>query len=158
MEGPDGEPSEATGIPAAELDAILESIANKGLVMDLPYAGTGHSILTPGLIGFMELTFMRRRRDLPVERLARLMTEYLHEKGRAGEAGEFSGSRTPITRALVYKQLIPVRARRRPTRTRERSSPRATTARSKRLCRVSAAPAAVGPLTPRPRRWSNLAA
>ena len=31
---------EATGIPAVELDAIVKSMANKGLVMNLPYAGT----------------------------------------------------------------------------------------------------------------------
>ncbi len=74
----------ATGIPAAELDAILESMANKGLVMDLPYAGTTYYLLMPGLIGFMEFTFMRQRGDLPVERLARLMTEYLHEQGPRG--------------------------------------------------------------------------
>ncbi len=102
---------EATGIPAAELDAILESMANKGLVMDLPYAGTTYYLLMPGLIGFMEFTFMRQRGDLPVERLARLMTEYLHEQGREGQAGEFFGSRTQIARALVYDEHIPVSSR-----------------------------------------------
>ena len=55
-----GELTEATEIPAAELDGILESMANKGLVMDLPYAGTTYYLLVPGLIGFMEFTFMRR--------------------------------------------------------------------------------------------------
>ena len=54
-------------------------MANKGLVMDLPYNGTSYYLLMPGLIGFMEFTFMRQRGDLPVERLARLMTEYFHE-------------------------------------------------------------------------------
>ena len=99
---------EATGIPAVELDAILESMANKGLVMDLPYAGTTYYLLMPGLIGFMEFTFMRQRGDLPVERLARLMTEYLHEQGPEGQAGEFFGSRTQIARTLVYDEHIPV--------------------------------------------------
>jgi NAD-dependent dihydropyrimidine dehydrogenase PreA subunit len=101
----------ATGLPAADLDAVLESMANKGLVMDLPYAGTTYYLLMPGLIGFMEFTFMRQRGDLPVERLARLMSEYLHEGGRDGQAGEFFGSRTPIARALVYDEHIPVTSR-----------------------------------------------
>ena len=100
---------EATGIPAAELDGILESLANKGLVMDLPYAGTSYYMLMPGLIGFFEFTFMRRRADLPVERVAQLMTEYLHE--RDGQGREFFGSRTPIARALVHAEQIPVSSR-----------------------------------------------
>ncbi len=102
---------EATGIPAAELDAILESMANKGLVMDLPYAGTTYYLLMPGLIGFMEFTFMRQRGDLPLERLARLMSEYLRDQGREGQAGEFFGSRYPIARTLVYDEHIPVTSR-----------------------------------------------
>ena len=101
----------ATGLLAPDLDAILESMANKGLVMDLPYGGTTYYLLMPGLIGFMEFTFMRQRGDLPVERLARLMTEYLHEQGRNGQAGEFFGSRTQIARALVYDEPIPVSSR-----------------------------------------------
>jgi hypothetical protein len=65
----------------------------------------------PGLIGFMDFTFMRQRGDLPVERLARLMTDYLHEQGPEGEAEEFFGSRTQIARALVHDEHIPVRSR-----------------------------------------------
>jgi NAD-dependent dihydropyrimidine dehydrogenase PreA subunit len=101
----------AAAIPAAELDAILESMANKGLVMDLLYGGTRYFLLMPGLIGFMEFTFTRRRDDLPLERLARLMTEYLHEPGPKGQAAEFFGSRHPIARALVYDAQIPVSSR-----------------------------------------------
>jgi ferredoxin len=102
---------EATGIDAAELDGLLESMANKGLVMDLPYGGETYYLLMPGLIGFMEFTFMRRRADLPMGELARLMTDYLHEQGRGSQAGEFFGSRTPLTRALVYEDRIPVESR-----------------------------------------------
>jgi NAD-dependent dihydropyrimidine dehydrogenase PreA subunit len=98
----------ATGIPAAELDAILESMANKGLVMDMPYAGTTYYLLMPGLIGFMEFTFMRRRADLPMAELARLMSDYLRENGPQGQAGEFFGSLTPLTRALAYEDAIPI--------------------------------------------------
>ena len=111
MEATLDELCEATGLPVPELDGILESMANKGLVMELPYSGTSYYLLMPGLIGFMEFTFMRRREDLPVERLARLMSEYLNEQGREGQAGEFFGSRTQIARALVYDEQIPVSSR-----------------------------------------------
>ena len=113
MEATLDELAEATGVEPAELDGILESLANKGLVMDLPYAGTRYYMLMPGLIGFFEFTFMRRRADLPMERVAQLMTEYLHERAPAGtdQAREFFGSRTQIARALVYDEQISVTSR-----------------------------------------------
>ena len=98
---------EATGIDKQALEKHLETMADKGLVMDLPYSGRTYYLLMPGLIGFMEFTFMRRREDLPMERLAKLMAEYLEEGGRDGQAGEFFGSRTQLTRALVHKEHIP---------------------------------------------------
>jgi NAD-dependent dihydropyrimidine dehydrogenase PreA subunit len=111
MEATLPELAKATGIVEAELDGILESMANKGLVMDLPYAGTTYYMLIPGLIGFFEMTFMRSRADLPMERVAQLMTEYLNEPDGGGQAREFFGSRTQIARALVDGQQIPVSSR-----------------------------------------------
>lgn len=102
---------EATGVPAAELEGILESMANKGLVMDLPHAGETYYLLVPGLIGFLEFSFMRKRADLPQAELARLISAYLREQGRDGQAGEFFDSRWPLTRALVYEDRIPVQTR-----------------------------------------------
>jgi ferredoxin len=101
-----------TGLAATELHDVLESMADKGLVMDLPYGGTTYYLLVPGLIGFMEFTFMRRNPILtapvPLADLARLMSEYLRENGRAGQGGEFFGSPTQLTRALAYPDRIPV--------------------------------------------------
>lgn len=97
-----------TGVSQQELFIILESMAEKGLVMDLPYAGTTYYILMPGFIGFMEFTFMKNRSDLPMEKLARLMTEYLSDTSENGEANEFFGSKTQLTRSLVYGDTVPV--------------------------------------------------
>jgi NAD-dependent dihydropyrimidine dehydrogenase PreA subunit len=72
--------------------------------MDMPYAGTTYYLLMPGLIGFFEFTFMKHRTDLPMERLATLMREYLEEN----QAKEFFGSRTQLTRTLAYEEHIPV--------------------------------------------------
>ena len=102
---------ERTELPPEHLQPVLERMADKGLVMDMPFAGTTYDLLVPGLIGFMEFTFMRRRTDLPLAELARLMSEYLQENGQAGQAGEFFGSRTSLTRALVYDEHIPVSSR-----------------------------------------------
>lgn len=93
-----------TRIPECELLPLLDRMANKGLVMDMPYGGEVYYLLLPGLIGFFELTFMKNRSDLPLERLAQLMREYLEES----QSGEFFGSKTPLTRSLLYEEHIPV--------------------------------------------------
>ncbi|MEI6826899.1 MAG: 4Fe-4S binding protein [Desulfuromonadales bacterium] len=93
-----------TKIPEAELLPLLERMADKGLVMDMPYGEEVYYLLLPGLIGFFEFTFMKNRTDLPLERLAQLMREYLEES----QAGEFFGSKTPLTRSLIYEEHIPV--------------------------------------------------
>ncbi|WP_462321712.1 4Fe-4S binding protein [Halochromatium sp.] len=110
-EATQAELAERTGLPPAELDGILESMANKGLVMDLPVGSETYYLLVPGLIGFMEFSFMRDRGDLPQAELAQLMSEYLREQGKDGQAGEFFGSRWPLTRALAYEDQIPVQSR-----------------------------------------------
>ena len=111
-EATEEELSQLTGLAATDLHVVLEAMANKGLVMDLPYGGTIYYLLVPGLIGFMEFTFMRRKPILtapvPLADLARLMSEYLRENGREGQGGEFFGSPTQLTRALAYHDRIPV--------------------------------------------------
>lgn len=100
--------SRATKIDEDELRPILETMANKGLVMDMPYSGKTYYLLMPGLIGFMEFTFMRNRSDLPMKKLAELMLDYLRDPSENGMAGEFFGSKTQLTRSLVYEEHIPV--------------------------------------------------
>jgi ferredoxin len=97
-----------TKLPADRLERILETMADKGLVMDLPYNDATYYLLMPGLIGFFEFTFMKQRADLPVEELAQLMTEYLYDDPQQGQGREFFGSKTPLTRSLTYEEHIPV--------------------------------------------------
>ena len=94
----------ATGLTAEELAPTLDTMADKGLVMDMPHAGTTYYLLMPGLIGFFEFTFMKHRTDLPMARLSTLMREYLKES----QAEEFFGSETQLTRTLAYEEHIPV--------------------------------------------------
>ena len=97
-----------TGMPETELQPLLERMANKGLVMDMPYAGRTYYVLMPGLIGFFEFTFMKTHADLPQAELAKLMSEYMYENPQTGQASEFFGSKTSLTRSLVYEDQIPV--------------------------------------------------
>jgi ferredoxin len=98
----------ATGMDKATLLPVLESMADKGLIMDLVYGKTTYYLLMPGLIGFFEFTFMKQRADLPVVELAKLMTEYLYDDAEGGQAKEFFGSKTQLTRSLPYEEHIPV--------------------------------------------------
>ncbi len=103
-----GELQRATRIEKEKLLPILDTMANKGLVMDLQYGKTTYYLLMPGLIGFFEFTFMKQRADLPVTELAQLMTEYLYDDPEQGQAREFFGSKTQLTRSLPYEEYIPV--------------------------------------------------
>ena len=98
----------ATGWTGDRLEPILEAMAEKGLIMDLIYNGCQYYLLMPGLIGFFEFTFMKRRQDLPVEELAQLMHEYLFEDPDNSMGREMFGSTTQLTRALTYEDHIPV--------------------------------------------------
>lgn len=97
-----------TKIPEDRLLPVLERMADKGLVMDMPYAGKTYYLLMPGLIGFFEFTFMKNRTDLPMAKVAKLMAEYMYENTEEGQAREFFGSTTSLTRSLVYEDQIPV--------------------------------------------------
>ena len=89
-----------TKIDVKGLRPKLEQMADKGLVVDTPCEDTTYWMLMPGLIGFFEFTFMKRRTDIPLAEVAKLMREYLHEV-RPGQAEEFFGSATQLTRALA---------------------------------------------------------
>jgi len=97
--------SKRTGMPPEELLPVLEVMADKGLIVDMPFEGTTYYLLLPGLIGFFEFTFMKRRTDLPMAKLSRLMEEYLNE---GSQAAEFFGGKTPLTRSLAYEEHVPV--------------------------------------------------
>jgi ferredoxin len=98
----------ATGWSSDRLEPVLESMANKGLVMDLHYGRRNYYLLLPGLIGFFELTFMKQRQDLPIKELAQLMHEYLFEDPQDAMGNEMFASQTTLTRSLTYEEHIPV--------------------------------------------------
>lgn len=103
-----GELQRTTRMSKGRLEPILDAMADKGLIMDLQYGRNTYYLLMPGLIGFFEFTFMKQRADLPVAEIARLMTEYLYDDPDQGQAKEFFGSKTQLTRCLPYEEHIPV--------------------------------------------------
>ncbi|MFW2365020.1 MAG: 4Fe-4S dicluster-binding protein [Desulforhopalus sp.] len=98
----------ATGWQQEKLEKKLDEMAEKGLVFETRYGGKSFYVLMPGLIGFFEFSFMKQRNDLPVAELAQLMHEYLFGDPDQKMGHEFFGSKTPLTRSLVYEEHIPV--------------------------------------------------
>ncbi|MBP1699447.1 MAG: iron-sulfur cluster-binding protein, partial [Deltaproteobacteria bacterium] len=70
------EVQKATGIDRGELEAILKGMMKKGLIVTSAKIGKVRYLLSPGLTGFFEMTFMRIDESLPMKRLAELMHSY----------------------------------------------------------------------------------
>ncbi|MCL2336014.1 MAG: 4Fe-4S dicluster domain-containing protein [Firmicutes bacterium] len=96
--------SAITGIGENELQGILESMCQKGLVLDLPRRDGVLFMLAPMVVGFFEYTFMRVGENQDMRELAGLFNRYFaHGEVRR----EFFGSGTKMFKALVYERLIP---------------------------------------------------
>jgi ferredoxin len=92
--------------PAAELDAQLTRLAERGLILDLSIGGRRYFALPPVVIGFFEFTFMRAREDLPMAELAALFETYMTEAdGRFARA--VFGGQTQLGRSLVREAALP---------------------------------------------------
>ena len=130
---------------------MVDTMAAKGLVMDLDHHGERYVALAPVVIGFFEFTFMRVREDAPMEQLAELFHEYMYDDESFAHA-VFRGS-TQIGRSLVREECAARRTRRSRSSTGSwprTSSPRRRAwpchcARAGRTPRSSARPAARRP-------------
>lgn len=96
--------ADITGIKGGKLEAILEDMAGKGLVMDIPRKETTYYMLAPMVIGFFEYTFMRVRDNVNMKEMAELFDQYFQSPG---VREEFAGGDTKMFKTLVYEQLIP---------------------------------------------------
>ncbi|WP_027363837.1 4Fe-4S binding protein [Desulfotruncus alcoholivorax] len=94
-----------TGTKEDQLKTILDGMADKGLVLDIPRKDTFYYMLAPVVVGFFEYTFMRARDDIDMKELAELFETYF-QSSEVRE--EFSGVETMEMRTLVYESLIPV--------------------------------------------------
>ncbi len=94
---------EISGTRDQELKIILEQMAAKGLVVDIPRKDTVYYMLSPMVVGFFEYTFMRAG-GLGNKEMAELFDRYFQEEGVAEEV---FGSETKMFKAFVYERLIP---------------------------------------------------
>lgn len=97
--------SAITGHDKGELKEVLESMAGKGLVLDLPRRENTLYMLAPMVVGFFEYTFMRIRDNINMKEMAELFEAYF----KSPEVWkEFFGGDTKLFQALVYENVIPV--------------------------------------------------
>ena len=93
------------GMEEAALDAMVTTMAERGLVFDAEHNGKRYVALAPVVIGFFEFTFMRVRPDAPMHELSELFEQYMFENEDFARA-VFAGQ-NQIGRALVREEALP---------------------------------------------------
>ncbi len=94
----------ATGIDKGDLEGILKGMMKKGLVVSSVKDNQVRYLLSPGLIGFFEFTFMRTNESLPMKRLAELMYSY---RNTPEMVQELWLSETKRAKAIIYSDVLP---------------------------------------------------
>lgn len=97
--------ADLTGIEPKQLEVILDGMADKGLVLDIPRKNSTYYMLVPMVVGFFEYTFMRTQDHVKLKDLAELFQHYFNNKD---VRDEFTGKDTKMMRTLVYESLLPV--------------------------------------------------
>jgi len=93
------------GMEEAALDAMVTTMAERGLVFDAEHNGKRYVALAPVVIGFFEFTFMRVRPDAPMHELSELFEQYMFENEDFARA-VFAGQ-NQIGRSLVREEALP---------------------------------------------------
>ena len=92
-----------TGRPEAELRPLLESLASKGLVLEIERDNRTRYWLSAAFPGFFEYTFMRVQEGFPYREMAKLMDEYFRQ---SDFARDIAGLKTQRTRSLVRREAL----------------------------------------------------
>ncbi len=95
--------ADVTGYNKEQMKDILEGMARKGLVLDIPRRDGTMYMLAPMVVGFFEYTFMRVREDLNMKEMAQLFERYFADDE---VRKEFFGGETKMFKALMYENLI----------------------------------------------------
>ncbi len=92
-----------SGLPEKQLQDILEDMAFKGLVIDIPRREHTYYMLSPVVVGFFEYSLMRADRA-NLKELAQLYEQYFNNRSAAAE---IFGSDNKMFRALINERYIP---------------------------------------------------
>lgn len=97
--------SSITGYERSRLRRIMESLARRGLVMDILVNGDNYYAVSPLIVGIFEFTMMRAADDIDVRKWARLFHDYLSD-GAFFEKNFSHGEKGGVLRTLPYEEAI----------------------------------------------------
>jgi hypothetical protein len=72
---------QVTKLERATIERLLDSLTEKGLVLDIWVHGRYHYTISPMVVGIFEFTMMRTRGELNMKEWGRLFHEYLQDRG-----------------------------------------------------------------------------
>jgi ferredoxin len=85
---------------------ILDSMADRGLILDIEHKGEPRYIMPPPMAGFFEFSMMRVRRDFDQKALGELFYQYLNvEEDFVREL--FTVGDTQLGRVFVHEEAVP---------------------------------------------------
>jgi ferredoxin len=91
--------------PAAEAQAILEKLADRGMLLDLEHEGERTFVLPPPMAGFFEFSMMRVGNGYDQKLLAELFHQYLNVEEDFVKA-LFAGGETQLGRVFVNEGAL----------------------------------------------------
>jgi Fe-S-cluster-containing hydrogenase component 2 len=95
------------GLPESHTEAVLDGLADKGLVVDLPRINKPTLyFLNPTVVGFFEFTMMRVREDVDQRRVAELMRHYMFQDPKQAFIGMMTRGETFIARPLIHETTL----------------------------------------------------
>ncbi len=99
--------AKSAGITEKETTSVLDGLAGKGLVLDLPRDDRPTLyILNPTIVGFIEFTMMRTRQDIDQKKVAELIWSYLAADPEKGFMRMLGDGETFIARPLVNEKVL----------------------------------------------------
>lgn len=84
---------------------ILDDMADKGLVVDLPRRDGTYYLLSPMVVGFCQFIFLRTNKKIPLKELAQLFNKYFEQTPEM--IMEMTGMQDKLCRTFVIEKAIP---------------------------------------------------
>lgn len=98
--------SKCTHLESARLEHLLETLCEKGLVMDVWVNDQYRYTVSPLLIGIFEFAMMRTRGDLNTKVWARLFHDYLQDSSTFYKANCGSGQSVSVLRTIPHVETL----------------------------------------------------
>jgi len=98
--------AKAWQLPLAEAERVLDRLAERAMLVDMPRGERTLYVLPPPMAGFFEFSLMRTRGDLDQRTLSELYDQYVTRDEAFGRA-LFGGGRTQMGRVFVHEPALP---------------------------------------------------